>query len=229
MKVLTRRFDWMGDAIPGEQNTRIVGAAPPTATAGGGTLTLALTAANEAQVAGWDLGDENPFPVARVLRARFWIEMDVALSAAECSIYWGLGSDYDAVIGNIAEHVAFGINGANDDVIVRAQDGTNTLAETEIGVLQEITDPVRKYEINLADGIHSQSPPLAQEGGRARCGFYVSSDFGEARRINLGAARANISAYAGGVQPFVKLAKTGGAGVGTASIHAIEIDYLVPN
>ncbi len=228
MKVLTRRFEWIGQAVPADENVpATTGSA--VATVADGYIQLELEGTAEAQEARWDLGDANPFPIARVLRARFWIEMTVALSHADCNVYWGLGDDHDVAIASITNHVAFGIVGANDDVIVRSQDGTNTLAATEIDVTQEITDPVRKYEINLADGIHSQSPPLPQEGGRARCGFYVTNDFSEARKVNLGAARANISAFNGNVQPFVKIHKTGNNGLGTIRLHAVEIDYLVPN
>jgi len=226
MKVLTRRFEWLGNALPNDENTEDANSA--TQTVNNGYLQLAMTNDSEAQIAGWNLGDANPFLATRVLRARFWIEKVVDFDHANCRLYFGLGTNHNVDIAAIAEHVAFGINGNNDDLIVRAQDGTNTLAETEIGITFEAGE-TRKFEINLADGLHANSPPVAQEGGRARCGFYLTNLFGEARKINLGAARANISAYNDGLQPFCFVRKADLTGVGTVRLHRVEVDWLAPN
>jgi hypothetical protein len=230
-KTVTTRYDFNGDAVPTSQNVVIVGAAPPTATVTGGRMVMALTAADQAQVVCWNLGNAViPFLITQLLRVRFLLRMDVALTTAEGSVHWGIGSArVDDTIAGIVAHTAYGIVGANNNVIVRSQDGVNTLGATATGETLAVADGTKKFSMNLAEGMAAAEPPAPQQGGRARIILGIDNPFGEHRVINgqLGAAIADMSGYALGVMPFVQIQKTAGVGVGTVSVESIELDHIV--
>jgi hypothetical protein len=230
-KTVTTRYDFNGDAVPTSQNVVIVGNGPPTAVVTGGRLELALEATDQEQVVCWNLGAAViPFLITQLLRVRFVLQMDVALTTAQESVHWGIGSArIDNTIAGIVAHCAYGIVGANSNVIVRSQDGTNTLAATATGETLTVAEGRKKFSMNLAEGMAAAEPPAPQQGGRARIILGIDNPFGEHRVINnqLGAAIANMSAYALGVMPFVQIQKTAGAGVGAVGVESIELDHIV--
>lgn len=202
-------------------------------TSAGGNATVAghangmglnLHADNEVQNLCFYMGDILGFDIDDIVRYRFWASLSATLAAAS-KVRMGLAGaradDPDA----IAQSILFGVDGdaATNAIKAECDDGTNEVAATSVG--QVLTSTPRKFEIDFASGILTQSPPSRSVGGKYNVKLSMENARGEMIPVLKG-TRFNMGAYGGGLQPFFQLQKTASTNTGSLYVQRVEIDVL---
>jgi hypothetical protein len=198
----------------------ITGAAPPTVQSNNGRMELALTATNEVQNACLSWGDELGLSIDKIISVDFWAALTASLPAAVTASF-GLASARNDAPTSITNRLLWQCAGDNN-VKVLASDGTNTLAATAVG--HTLSTTLRRFTMDFGSGVLTQAPPALSKGGKASIKLAMENSQGLSRAV-LPNTLVNLSAYSGGLQPFVQLQKTAGTAVATLSIERILIGY----
>lgn len=203
----------------------ITGAAPPTvAVASGGAVELALTADEQIQNACLYMGDVLPYDIDDLIRVDFLAKMSGTLGSAS-SIAFGLASARNDAIDSIATAALFRAIG-NNTVVLETDDGTNEVDDGSSGG-ETITTSYKRFAIDFASGVKTQSPPSASLGGKADIHFYISNSNGSLRRVGQNSAHS-MNAYSGNLQLLAQIQKTSSTNTGTLSILEVDVEYKLP-
>lgn len=229
-EILKYRFRG-GHAIPatassdsGPWTKAITGDAPPTVAAvSGGAVALALTSDEQVQNACLYMGDVLPFDIDDLIRVEFLAKMSGTIDAAS-QIAFGVGSaradDPDAIT---AAAMFRAIN--NNNIVIESDDGTNEQDDAATG--ETITTSYKRFAVDFATGIKTQSPPSLSLGGKAELQYFIGNSNGSLRRVGAN-KHHSMAAYSGNLQLFAQIQKTSADDVGTLSILGIDVELKLP-
>lgn len=209
-----------GGTVNGPFVTTITGAAPPTVASNAGNLDFTLTAANEAQNVCAYWGDELGLLIDKLISVDFWVKLTASLPAAVTASF-GLASARNDAPASITNRLLWQCVGDNN-VKVMASDGTNTLAPIAVG--HTLSTTIRQFTMDFGSGVLTQAPPAQSKGGKASVELAMENSQGLLRPV-LPNTLVNLSAYSGGLQPFMQLQKTAGTAVAVMSVERIRIGY----
>jgi hypothetical protein len=193
---------------------------PTVQSVSGGTLDLALDAANEVQNLCLYQGDVLPFPISKLVRIEIVASLSAAIAAA-VSGFFGVGSARNDTIASIAQRVGFGFSGSNA-ITVDAVDGTNSATGKATG--QSLTTVLRRFAIDFSVGNNSRTPPSLSQGGQSDVRVFMSNERGALNQV-VPTTRLDMSAFTGNLQLIAQLQKTANAALGTLSIEEIAVEY----
>lgn len=197
--------------------------APSVAAVAGGSMQLLLTNNDEIQSACLYQGNILPFDINDLIRVEFLVRQSVALAATGQFVI-GVAGAQNADPTAIAQAAMFRMTG-NANILIDTRDGTNTVAGAATG--DTLAAVYKRLVIDFASGNLTQSPPGASVGGLGDVRFFVSNANGSLRRVAAG-TRFRLDAFAGNLQLYAQLQKTGGASVPAAQILGIDIEYKLP-
>ena len=198
----------------------ITGAAPPTAACTAGYLTLALTAASQAQNVCVYQADELPFLIADLVRVRWWAKCSAGLTGTS-NISMGLCSARNDDPDVPTASAQFRLTGAN---VVTVKSETASLDTGLIATGLALTTTIKEFQIDFQAGLKTKSE-AASVGGKANVLFYMDNDRGDLRRVGQ-AATFDMSAYSSGLQVFFQIQKTS-TDVGSLFVRRVEVDYRI--
>ena len=189
------------------RTTKTVGllAAQPVANAANGTALFQLGSTAEANVTGFDRGDQLTLP-AHIRAATtgkgsgpiFNVRLKVSGVAAATRMVWGFASAYNATFDSVVTHAWFRLEGASLALLAETDDGTTDNDDQATGITL-VADTYNLFTINMRDP--------------SKIGFYVNKN----RVLELSAA-ALVNTMV--LQPVVWLQKD--SGTGTESITVDE-------
>lgn len=191
----------------------------PTMTTNGGLMELALDSTNEVQNLCLSFGDVLSYDIDDLIQADFWVKITASLNAV-ISAAWGLAGARNDAIDSIAQAALFRVIG-NNTVVAESDDGTTDKDDVATGMTLSTT--IRRCSISFKEGIRTNAGALST-GGKSNVIFSMENSQGLLRRVAAGTI-FDMSAYAGGLQPYFQLQKTANAAVGTLSIHRVRIKY----
>lgn len=186
-------------------------------TGGGYRMQFSNTA--EAQNLCLYFGDVLAFDIDDIIRASFIVKCPATLDTAT-SLAFGLASARNDAIDTIANAALFRCIGDNS-IVVETDDGVTNTDDVATGLT--LGAAWKRFEINFAERNTTVEPPSVSLGRKSNIGFYGSNDNGSLRRVASG-TRFDMSAYAGGLQPFVQLQKTSDNNTDSIDILEIEVE-----
>lgn len=197
----------------------------PTVQSGsGGAMELTLTNDSEAQNLCLYMGDVLPFDIDDLIRVWFIAKISASLDASVRAVL-GLASARNDDPDAIAQGAWFQCAGSNA-LTVETDDGVTDVNDVAADGLT-LADAYKELVIDFSEGIRTQSPPAASQGGKAAVGFYAGNASGSRRRVAANQA-FDMSGYAGPLQLIAQLQKTSGAATGTLSILEAGIELKLP-
>jgi len=197
--------------------------APTVQTGSSGAMELTLDATNEAQNIGLLMGDVLVYDIDDLIRINIIAAVSAGLNAAVSAAFGVAGARNDA-IDSIAQHVLFRCIGSNA-LVAESDDGTTDVDDIATGMSLGVA--FRRFTIDFAEGMLSQSPPSLSKGGKADVRLGISAPNGSMRRVGEG-TRFDVSAYSGGLQLFAQLQKTANVAVATLFLLEYEVEYRLP-
>ncbi len=213
--------NFVGAALHPDLATTIDGSA--TATMGGGKITLALEATNEAQNVCLYMGDKLPFDIDDIDKVEIWAAVSAALAANESVAFGAISARHDN-LNSIAEGIFFRIDGNATPtlaVLLESDDGTNDLSKAlNVSI---VAATVTKFVLNFRDGLQSRVG-VNSLGGKASVQAAIDDARGNLRRVDPG-AHMDLSNYSGGLQVFAQIQKSSGTSAKTLAIHRLRVHY----
>lgn len=203
----------------------ITGAAPPTVSVpSGGAAALAMTVDTQVQNACLYMGDVLPYDIDDLIRVEFIAKVSQTLDAASMLAFGVTGARNDA-IDSIAQAALFRAI-ANNTIVLETDDGTNEVDDggSDGGL---ITTSYKRFVIDFASGVKTQSAPSLSLGGKADVQFYIDNANGSLRRVAKNTSHS-MAAYSGNLQLFAQIQKTSADDLGTLSILQVEVEYKLP-
>lgn len=232
MKAVTDRLPFLGGSIPDYASpnsgiwvskiTKTAGS-PTVSIVSGGLAQLTLDNANEIQNLCLYLKDILPFPLARLLRVRFWAKLSGNLATGvSCCI--GVGSARNDVMDSVVDHAWFRIEGNTSNALLcESDDGATDTDDKATG--QKLSTTVKELSIDFVGGLVTKGPPAKSAGGLANLLFSVEDDRGNLQPVCRGTQFDISAALANNVQLIAQLQKTAVTDVATLSIGGFEVDW----
>jgi hypothetical protein len=178
--------------IDAQWNDRIVRTnAHPTVLPGtsvaNGTVGLTVSAANEAQVAGLDWGDQRSVVIGRRPIVEGVISF-TSLPSANQRVWFGALTTFDPIFANIPAYVMFQIEGAGGALLIQSDDGVHNEAAQATGITLAINTPYH-YRIDMSDltacrfiwagaPVGIPTDMSSSPSGRMQPGVYAQKDSG---------------------------------------------------
>jgi hypothetical protein len=211
-----------GSVSPIPWRRTIVGAAPPTIGGTADGMTAAFTSTSEAQSLRLSFADVLSYDIDDLIYFETLVRITSA-TLTNVSAIIGMASAGNAVINTIGEQASFGINGSLA-LFCETDDGTRDNDDIATG-LTLTTGAWTRLRIDFATGTTTVSPGPSL-GGKSNIQFYAGTATSSAnipmRRVALG-TRFDMSAYSGGLQPYVQFQKASSTDVGSLSVKYIEV------
>lgn len=189
----------------------------------GGGLALTLASTSEVENLCLYQGDVLPYDIDDLIRVEFVCKISASLDSS-VQAAWGVASARNDAIDSITEAALFRVVGDNN-VVVETDDGTNNNDDKSTG--ETLAASYKRFAIDFATGIKTQSPPSLSLGGKGDVRFYMDNANGQLRRVASGTA-FDMSNYAGNLQLFAQLQKTAGTEVPVLTIGEICVEYKLP-
>lgn len=215
--VASRIGDWCSNI------TKTAGS-PTVAAVSGGAMALTLDNANEVQNLCLYQGDILPYDIDDLIRIEILAKVS-GIPAAATSLAFGLASARNDAIDSIDYAALFRAIG-NATVVLETDDGVNNVDDASADGAT-ITTSYKRFVIDFATGIKTQSAPSLSLGGKANTLFYVSNANGSLRQVGKNTS-FNMANYAGNLQLFAQLQKTAAADTLTLSILGFDVEYKLP-
>jgi len=194
-------------------------AGSPTIQSGsGGAMELTLDNTNEVQNLCLYMGDVLPYDIDDLVWVEGIIKCSDSLNAA-IMLAFGLCSARNDTLDSLAANAMFRVEG-NNNVLVETDDGTNDNDDTATGLT--LGDAYKRFKIDFATGVKTQSAPSLSLGGTANVQFFFGNANGSLRRVCQNTA-FDMSNYTGNLQLFAQLQKTAAAAVATLSILEFSV------
>ncbi|MEN0109304.1 MAG: hypothetical protein AAF805_01150 [Planctomycetota bacterium] len=189
----------------------------------GGGFRLGFSSTNEAQNLCLSFGDVLSFFAAELVSIEMILRGPASL-AAQTQLAFGVASDRNDAIDSIAEQALFRCLGSTD-LVCESDDGATNIDDVATGFT--LGSAWTRYGINFAERNTTIEPPSVSKGRGSNLGFYAGNAHGSLRRVASG-QRFDISAYTGGLQPFVQIQKTTGTAEDYVDVLAIEVEVSQP-
>jgi hypothetical protein len=197
--------------------------APTVQTGASGAMELTLEATAEAQNLNLYFGNLLVYDVDDLIRVRIRAALSASLNAA-ISAAFGIAGNRNDAIDSIAQAALFRAIG-NNNIVCESDDGTTDVDDIATG--ETLVATPKWFEIDISEGMLTQSPPSLSLGAKADVRFFMHNANGSKRRVASG-TRFRLDAYTGGLQLYAQLQKTADAAVGTLYIYEYEVEYLLP-
>jgi hypothetical protein len=197
-------------------------AGAPTLAAAGGYMVGQLANSDEAENLCLYFGDSLSFDIDDLLSAEFWIKVSGALPAGT-DLAFGLCSARADAIDDLAAHASFRLLGAGTGasaLTVETDDGTHDVDDIAAG--QALGTTLKRFVIDFASGVQTVAPPGLSKGGKAAVKFSADDSRGNLQVVAVNQL-FDMSGYAAGLQPYVQIQKTGGAGTPSFSLRRVRI------
>jgi len=192
--------------------------------ASGGAMELTLAVTTEVENGCLYMGDVLPYDIDDLIRVEFVAKVSGTPSAAS-SLAFGLAGARNDAIDSIAQAALFRAIG-NATIVLETDDGTNEVDDGSSGGAV-ISTSYKRFAIDFATGIKSQSAPSLSVGGKSAIEFFVANANGSLRRVGQNTAHS-LAAYTGNLQLFAQVQKTSAADVLTLSILGVDVEYKLP-
>lgn len=207
----------------GEWCSKATGSATILA-ASGGAMELTLAVTTEVENGCLYMGDVLPYDIDDLIRVEFLAKIGATVDTAS-SLAFGLTGARNDAIDSIAQAALFRAIG-NNTIVLETDDGTNEIDDgSSDGAV--ISTSYKRFAIDFASGLRTQSPPSASLGGKANVLFYVGNVNGSLRRVGVNSVHS-LAAYTGNLQLFAQVQKTSADDVLTLSILGIDVEYKLP-
>lgn len=193
-------------------------AGSPTVQSNAGFMELAHDAQNEVQNLCLYWGDELGLLIDKLVSIDIWAKLTANLPSTVTASF-GVASARNDTPTSMSAYALFQCAGNNNAKFL-SSDGTNTVAATLLG--HTLSTTVRRFQLDFAGGVLSQSAPNLSKGGKANVGVAMANGQGLLRRC-LPNTPVNLSAYSSGLQFLAQLQKTSSVSVATLSIERILI------
>jgi hypothetical protein len=112
-------------------------------------------------------------------------------------------------------------NVTQNEVYVLSADGTHSLAATD-STYQWNDASWRRFTQDWASGTRTVLPPPSK-GGAANVAYNMDDPYGNMKGLLRNPVSISDMSSAGGLQPFIQVAKTGGTSVPTINIRRITL------
>lgn len=182
-------------------------------------LALALSASSQAENVRVNFADVLSYPIDDLIRFDAWVKVSDSLDAS-VQVALGMAGAGNDAIDAIAQAALFRLVGSND-LVVETDDGAHDNDDVATGLT--LGDSFRRLGIDFKTGVQTVSPGPSK-GGKASVLFTAENGQGLLRPL-LKDTLFDMSAYAGGLQPYFQILKTAGAATGTLTIQRVEIEY----
>lgn len=186
---------------------------------------MELEATNEVQAASLFMGDVLPFDID----ANLQIEIIAALDSmgAASTVVFGLASARNDDEDTIAESAWFRVEGSASTslVVVETDDGTNNNDDIATGFT--LNGTFKRFVIDIATGVSTQSPPALSQGAKANVQFFAGNSNGALRAVGT-TQKFDMSNYSGAFQLFAQVTKTAATDVSKLSILEYKVTSKLP-
>lgn len=207
----------------GEWCSKATGSATIAAVSGG-AMALSLVVTTEVENGCLYMGDILPYDIDDLIRVEFLAKVSGTLGSAS-SLAFGLASARNDAIDSIDYAALFRAIG-NNTIVLETDDGVNNVDDAAAdGAV--ISTSYKRFAIDFATGIKTQSAPSLSLGGKSNVLFYVGNANGSLRQVGKNTA-FNMGNYAGNLQLFAQVQKTSAADTLTLSILGIDVEYKLP-
>jgi hypothetical protein len=212
--VASRQGDWCSKAT----------GSATIAAVSGGAMALALAATNEVENGCLYMGDILPYDIDDLIRLEIIAKVSGTLSA-NTSLAFGLAGARNDAIDSIAQAALFRAIG-NNTIVLETDDGTNEVDDGGAdGAV--ISTSYKRFVIDFATGIKTQSAPSLSLGGKANILFYVGNPNGSLRQVGKNTSHS-MAAYTGNLQLFAQLQKASSTDTLTLSLLEFNVEYKLP-
>ncbi len=224
------RFRFRGAVAPpavasrsGEWCSKATGSCTIAAVSGG-AMALELVNTNEVENACLYMGDILPYDIDDLIRVEIMAKVSGTLASAT-SLAFGLASARNDAIDSIDYAALFRAIG-NNTIVLESDDGVNNVDDAAADGAT-ISTAYKRFVIDFATGIKTQSAPSLSLGGKSNLLFYVSNPNGSLRQVGKNTS-FNMANYAGNLQLFAQLQKTSSTNTLTLSILGFDVEYKLP-
>lgn len=179
-----------------------------------------IDATDEAQQAIIDWGDDLIFDIDLLKKLTF--RAAVETPTANVNVYLGLVTAHNGTWDSITERIAFQFEGSAN-ATVRTDDATNDSGDV---ATQFSTDgTVQDFTIDLASGIETAIPVSSSKTGKGAVKFFSEANGGGLRKLSK--TGMDMSAYAGALQPYIRIDKASGTDTGSVTIYSIDYEIEI--
>ncbi len=212
--VASRQGDWCSKAT----------GSATIAAVSGGAMALTLAATSEVENGCLYMGDILPYDIDDLIRLEIIAKVSGTLASAT-SLAFGLASARNDAIDSIDYAALFRAIG-NNTIVLESDDGVNNVDDAAADGAT-ISTSYKRFVIDFATGIKTQSAPSLSLGGKSNLLFYVSNSNGSLRQVGKNTS-FNMANYAGNLQLFAQLQKTAATDTLTLSLLEFNVEYKLP-
>lgn len=187
----------------------------------GGAMALTLASTSEVENACLYMGDILPYDIDDLIRLEIIAKVSGTLASAT-SLAFGLASARNDAIDSIDYAALFRAIG-NNTIVLESDDGVNNVDDAAADGAT-ISTAYKRFVIDFATGIKTQSAPSLSLGGKSNLLFYVGNSNGSLRQVGRNTS-FNMANYAGNLQLFAQLQKTSAADTLTLSLLEFNVEY----
>lgn len=187
-------------------------------------MALTLAATSEVENGCLYMGDILPYDIDDLIRLEIIAKVSGTLASAT-SLAFGLASARNDAIDSIDYAALFRAIG-NNTIVLESDDGVNNVDDAAADGAT-ISTSYKRFVIDFATGIKTQSAPSLSLGGKSNLLFYVSNSNGSLRQVGKNTS-FNMANYAGNLQLFAQLQKTAATDTLTLSLLEFNVEYKLP-
>lgn len=218
-------FPATGAGVPWvKTDTSSAGAPTILALDGGGVRFTLDSGQTEVENLCLSFGDALSFDIDDIIRFWFIAKTAVAVLDSNTQIAFGMAGARNDAIDSIAQAILFRAIGSNA-LVVESDDGTSDNDDVATGL--SLSSSWRRFEVNLAERNSTREPPSLSLGRKSNIGFYGANSLGSLRRVASG-TRFDMSAYTGGLQPFMQVQKASDSNGDTFDVLKFGIEINEP-
>lgn len=174
----------------------------PSVTAGEFKITLAVD--TEAENVCLNFGDVLAFDIDKIRNVKFRVKTGAATMPTASMLAFGLQGARDDAIDSIAQHVSFRVIGADSTTLCVVESDDGTTDNDDVATGQTLINAYKDFEIDFSQG--TADVRLFIDGQPVATGTTF-----------------NMSAYTGGLQPYVQLQKTSSTNAPSVTIDYVEV------
>lgn len=172
-----------------------------------GELKITLAADNEAENMCLDFGDVLAFDIDKIRNVKFRVKTGAATMPTASMLSFGLQGARNDTIDSIAQHISFRVIGADSTTLVVVESDDGTTDKDDIATGQTLINAYKDFEIDFSQGT-----------GDVRL-------FVDGQPVATGTT-FDMSAYTGGLQPYVQLQKTASTNAPSVTIDYVQVEGI---
>ena len=218
-------FPATGAGVPWvKTDTSSAGAPTILALDGGGIRFTLDSGQTEVENLCLSFGDALSFDIDDIIRFWFIAKTAVATLDSNTQIAFGMAGARNDAIDSIAQAILFRCIGSNA-IVLETDDGTNDNDDVASGM--SLSSSWKRFEVDLASGITTMSPPRVSKGRKSNLEFSISNPLGSKRRVAPNTP-FDMSNYSGGLQPFIQVQKASDSNGDTFDVLKFGIEINEP-